>query len=101
MYVEIVPTEKHLAQRELKKQKQREYLKKKKLTNREICEGFGGLSKNDQILTEMIYKESFEIKQIIALYLECVGHTEKFNKFVKAKNEESENQQQSENKEGT
>ena len=56
----------------------------------------GGLSINDQILR----KEILEIKQILALYLECVGHTDKFNKFVKAKTEEFEKQQRSEIKKG-
>ena len=71
-------------------------MKKKKLTNKEISEAIGGLSVNDQILQ----KEILEIKQVLALYLECVEHTDKFNKFVMAKTKEFEKQQRSEDKKG-
>ena len=70
-------------------------MKKKKLTKREIDEALGGLSRNDIILRQ----ELLETRQIFALYLEHKGETESFNKFVKAKAEEFE-QQRSGNKEG-
>ena len=95
LYVESVPTEKHSAQRIDRKQKKREYLKKKKLTNRELNESIEGLSNNDQ----MLLKEIFETKQIVSLYLEYKGDTDNFNKFVKGKVEEFE-QQRSEIKKG-
>jgi len=71
-------------------------LKKKKLTNKEITKVLGELSNNDQTL----WKEILEIKQVFSLYLECIEHTDKFNKFVKGKVEEFEKQQRSEDKEG-
>ena len=67
-------------------------MKKKKLTNKEITKVLGELSNNDQTL----WKEILEIKQIFSLYLECIGHTDKFNKFVKGKVKEFEKQQRSE-----
>ena len=66
-------------------------MKKKKLTNKEITKVLGELSNNDQTL----WKEILEIKQVISLYLECIEHTDKFNKFVKDKVEEFEKQQRS------
>jgi hypothetical protein len=66
-------------------------LKKKKLTNKEITNVLGELSNNDQTL----WKEILEIKQVFSLYLECIEHTDKFNKFVKGKVEEFEKQQRS------
>ena len=67
-------------------------MKKKKLTNKEITKVLDELSNNDQIL----WKEILEIKQIFSLYLECIEHTDKFNKFVKGKVKEFEKQQRSE-----
>ena len=67
-------------------------MKKKKLTNKEITKVLGELSNNDQTL----WKEILEIKQVFNLYLECIGHTDKFNKFVKGKVKEFEKQQRSE-----
>ena len=67
-------------------------MKKKKLTNKEITKVLDELSNNDQIL----WKEILEIKQIFSLYLECIGHTDKFDKFVKGKVKEFEKQQRSE-----
>ena len=74
-------------------------MKKKKLTNREITEGLGSLYNNDQ----MLYKEIVEVKQALSLYLQYreEAYKEKvkgFNDFVKAKTEQSEQQQRSENK---
>ena len=66
-------------------------MKKKKLTNKEIAKVLGELSNNDQTL----WKEILEIKQVFSLYLECIEHTDKFNKFVKDKVEEFEKQQRS------
>ena len=67
-------------------------MKKKKLTNKEITKVLDELSNNDQIL----WKEILEIKQIFSLYLECIKHTDKFDKFVKGKVKEFEKQQRSE-----
>ena len=92
LYVESVPTEKGMAQRIDKKQKKRECLKKKKLTNKEITEALIGFKQNHQVL----WKEILEIKQIFSLYLECIGHTDKFDKFVKGKVKEFEKRQRSE-----
>ena len=75
-------------------------MKKKKLTNKEITEAIDGLSKNDEILFKVANNYSLELKHIIALYLEWKKETESFDKFVKAKAEEFEKQQRSENKEG-
>ena len=66
-------------------------MKKKKLTNKEITKVLGELSNNDQTL----WKEILEIKQVFSLYLECIEHTDKFNKFVKVIVEEFEKQQRS------
>ena len=66
-------------------------MKKKKLTNKEVTQVIGELSNNDQIL----WKEILEFKQVFSLYLECIEHTDKFNKFVKSKVEEFEKQQRS------
>ena len=71
-------------------------MKKKKLTNKEITKVLGELSNNDQTL----WKEILEIKQVFSLYLECIEHTDKFNKFVMAKTKEFEKQQRSEDKKG-
>jgi len=61
-----------------------------------MSKAIGGLSNNDQIL----WKEILEIKQIFSLYLDCIGHTERFNKFVKDKTEEFEKLQRSKIKKG-
>ena len=66
-------------------------MKKKKLTNKELTEVISGLNQNDKIL----WKEILEIKQVFSLYLACIEHTDKFNKFVKDKVEEFEKQQRS------
>ena len=70
-------------------------MSKKKLTNKEIATAIAGLSDNCLLLRQ----ESLETRQIFSLYLEHIGETESFNKFVKAKVEEFE-KQRSENKEG-
>ena len=75
-------------------------MKKKKLTSKEIANAIDGLSKNDGILLNMMNNNILELRQIIALYLEWKKETESFDKFVKAKAEEFEKQQRSENKEG-
>ena len=71
-------------------------MKKKKLTNKERDEAIGGLNNNIQILLNKI----LSIDNLLGLYLEYRKDTDKFNKFVKAKAEEFEKQQRSENKEG-
>ena len=76
-------------------------MKKKKLTNKELTEAIGGLSGNDQILR----KENLEMKQMFSLYLKYRNKAfnedvEGFNKFVKAKVKEFENQQRSKIKKG-
>ena len=96
LYVENVPTKKSLAQRKLKKQRKSEYLKKSKLTRKEIEQAISGLSSNDQVL----YDKILQIDNLFGLYLEYRNDAEKFNKFVKAKAEEFEKQQRSKNKEG-
>ena len=53
-----------------------------------MSEAIAGLSNNDRLLIERIDNNYVEWRQYFALYLECVGHTEKFNKFIKAKEEE-------------
>ena len=73
-------------------------MKKKKLTNKEIAEAINGLSKNDEILYNIMNNKIVELQQYLSLYLECEGHTEKFDNFVKAKAEEFEKKQRSENK---
>ena len=74
-------------------------MSRKKLTNKQIAEAIDGLSKNDEILYGIMQEKYIELQQVISLYLECVGHTEKLNKFVKAK-EELGRQKRSEDKEG-
>ena len=71
-------------------------MKKKKLTNKERDDALQGLGNNDQIL----YNKVLQIDNLLGLYLEYRKDTDKFNKFVKAKAEEFEKQQRSENKEG-
>ena len=74
-------------------------MSKKKLTNKEITQAIDGLGKNDEVLLELFRNNLLELRQIISLYLEFRNDTEKFNKFVKAKAEEFE-QQRSKDKEG-
>ena len=77
-------------------------MSKKKLTNRELTEAIDGLSRNDTILLEMLEKNVLELRQIIALYLDWKKEAESFDKFVKAKAEEFEQQRsERDNKEGT
>jgi len=71
-------------------------LKKKKLTNKERDEAIAGLSNNDQLL----YNKILHIDNLLGLYLEYRKETDKFSKFVKAKTEEFEKKQRSEDKEG-
>ncbi len=71
-------------------------MKKKKLTNKERDEAIAGLSNNDQIL----YNKILYIDNLLGLYLEHRKETDKFSKFVKAKTEEFEKKQRSEDKEG-
>jgi hypothetical protein len=71
-------------------------LKKKKLTNKETTKAIEGLSNNDQYLNNKL----LQIDNLFGLYLEYRKDTEKFNKFVKAKAEEFEKQQRSDNKKG-
>ena len=59
-------------------------------------QAISGLSSNDQVL----YDKILQIDNLFGLYLEYRNDAEKFNKFVKAKAEEFEKQQRSENKEG-
>ena len=73
--------------------------KKKKLTNKEITQAIDGLSKNDNILLELFQNKFIELQQYLALYLEFRKDTDKFDKFVKAKMEEFE-QQRSKDKKG-
>ena len=86
-----MPTEKDLAQKLLNKQKKSEYLKKNKLTRKEMEQAISGLSSNDQVL----YDKILQIDNLVGLYLEYKKDTEEFNKFVKSKLE-----QRSEDKEG-
>ena len=79
----------------LNKQRKTEYLKKKKLTKREIEEAIVGLSNNDQIL----YDKILQIDNLLGLYLEYRKETDKFSKFVTSKAKEFE-QQRSEDTEG-
>ena len=95
-YVESVPIKNHLAQKILNKQRKNEYLKKKKITRREIEKVLDGLSNNDQYL----HNKLLQLDNLFGLYLEYSKETEKFSEFVKARTEEFE-QKQSEHKKGT
>ena len=70
-------------------------MSKKKLTNKEITQAIDGLSSNDQYLQNKI----LQLDKLLGLYLEYRKETEKFDKFVKAKMEEFE-QQRSKDKKG-
>ena len=77
-------------------------MSKKKLTNKEITQAIDGLSKNDNILLELFQNKFIELQQYLALYLEFRKDTDKFDKFVKAKMEEFEQQRsKGKNKKGT
>ena len=84
-----------MAQKILKKQRKIEYLKKSKLTRKEMEQSIGGLNKNDQIL----YDKLVQIDNLFGLYLEYRKDTEKFSKFVTSKAKEFE-RQRSEDKKG-
>ena len=71
-------------------------MKKKKLTNKEITEAIDIIDRNTQYLNNKF----LQIDNLFGLYLEYSKDTKKFNKFVKAKAEEFEKQQRSENKKG-
>jgi hypothetical protein len=71
-------------------------LKKKKLTNKEIEKAIGGLSSNDQY----IHNKILQIDNLFGLYLEYRKETDKFDKFVKGRVKEFEQEQRSENKKG-
>ena len=70
-------------------------MSKKKLTNKEITKAIDELSNNDQYLHNKI----LQLDNLLGLYLEYRKETDKFDKFVKGKIEEFE-QQRSENKKG-
>ena len=90
-----------MAQRNLNKQRKNEYLKKRKLTNKEIEKAIEGLSNNDQFLHDKL----LQIDNLLGLYFEWrkavfKEDTDEFNEFVMAKAKEFERKQRSENKEG-
>tara|TARA_R100000306_G_C4352563_1_gene130913 strand:+ start:830 stop:1045 length:216 start_codon:yes stop_codon:yes gene_type:complete len=70
-------------------------LKRKKLTNKEIAQAIAGLSENDQYLNNKLLR----IDNLFGLYLEYRKDTDKFDKFVKGKVKEFE-QQRSKDKKG-
>ena len=74
-------------------------MSRKKLTNKEITQAIDGLSRNDETLFRLFQEKIIELQQYLALYLEFSNDTEKFDKFVKAKMEEFE-QQRSKDKKG-
>ena len=84
-----------MAQKKWQKQRKSEYLKKSKLTRKEIEKAIDGLSNNYQYLNNKIV----QIDNLFGLYLEYRKDTEKFNKFGTSKAKEFE-QQRSEDKEG-
>jgi len=97
-----VPTENSSAQRIEKNQRKNEYLKKKKLTSKEIEKAIGGLNNNDQYLNNKMLQMNY----LWGLYLEFRKEvfkedTEEFNKFVTEKLDKVKEfeQQRSENKE--
>ena len=71
-------------------------MKKKKLTNKEITQAIGVLNNNIQTA----YNKVLYIDNLLGLYLEYRKDTEDFGEFVKARAEEFEKQQRSENKKG-
>ena len=77
-------------------------MSRKKLTNKEITQAIDGLSRNDETLFRLFQEKIIELQQYLALYLEFSNDTEKFDKFVKAKMEEFEQQRsKGKDKEGT
>mgnify|MGYP003137317163 CR=1 FL=1 len=70
-------------------------MKRKKLTNKEIAQAIAGLSENDQYLNNKLLR----IDNLFGLYLEYRKDTDKFDKFVKGKVKEFE-QQRSKDKKG-
>ena len=84
-----MPTKNHLAQKILNKQRKNEYLKKKKITRREIEKVLDGLSNNDQYL----HNKLLQIDNLFGLYLEYSKETEKFSEFVLARKKEFEQKQ--------
>ena len=94
--VESVLIKNFMAQLVWKQQNKRDYLKKKKLTNKERDEAIEGLSNNDQIL----YNKILHIDNLLGLYLEYRKETDKFDKFVKGRIKEFEQRQRSKDKEG-
>ena len=70
-------------------------MSKKKLTNKEITVAIDGLSNNDQFLNNKL----LQMDSLFGLYLEYRKETDKFDKFVKGRIKEFE-QQRSENKKG-
>ena len=83
-----------MAQKKWQKQRKSEYLKKSKLTRKEIEEAIGGLSNNDQYL----HNKMLQIDNLLGLYLEFRKDTEKFSKFVTSKAKEFEQQRSEDNK---
>ena len=83
-----------MAQKKWQKQRKSEYLKKSKLTRKEIEQAIDGLSNNDQYLNNKIV----QIDNLFGLYLEYRKDTEKFSKFVKSKAKEFEQQRSEDNK---
>ena len=76
-------TKRGLAVRKLKKQRKKDYLKKKALTKKEIDQSLAGLSMNDQILADKVFQHNV----ILSLILE---HDKKLNEFVKNRLKEVE-----------
>ena len=63
-------------------------MKKKKLTNKEITVAIDGLSNNDQFLNNKL----LQMDSLFGLYLEYRKETDKFDKFVKGRIKEFEQQ---------
>ena len=74
----------------------RDYLKRKKLTNKERDEAIGVLNNNLQYLLNKM----LSIDNLLGLYLEYRKDTVDFEKFVKARAEEFEKQKRSGDKKG-
>ena len=70
-------------------------MSKKKLTNKEITVAIDGLSNNDQFLNNKL----LQMDSLFGLYLEYRKETDKFDKFVKGRIKEFE-QQRSKDKKG-
>ena len=70
-------------------------MSKKKLTNKEITVAIDGLSNNDQFLNNKL----LQMDSLYGLYLEYRKETDKFDKFVKGRIKEFE-QQRSKDKKG-